>query len=183
MGITFFDILILLALFGGAVLGFSYHDLMSRLKVYGPDDAWARLKEILGWYKDVQAEGGARAYYTKPGRGSLQGGGTAGGLGIDAEFIESALLPQIMLDGFMGFEPKVDGFALSPQLPADWPALSITDICIHGGVYDLKSDRDKIVVTMKSGEATKLAFYLDERIEFTIAPGESKQFKQSGTGE
>ena len=28
---------------GGAVLGFSYHDLMARLKTAGPDDAWQRL--------------------------------------------------------------------------------------------------------------------------------------------
>ena len=29
---------------GGAVLGFSYHDLMARLKTAGPDDAWQRLR-------------------------------------------------------------------------------------------------------------------------------------------
>ncbi len=29
---------------GGAVLGFSYHDLMARLKTAGPDDAWNRLR-------------------------------------------------------------------------------------------------------------------------------------------
>lgn len=31
----------------GAVLGFSYFDLMARLQTHGPDDAWARLKQIL----------------------------------------------------------------------------------------------------------------------------------------
>ena len=30
---------------GGAVLGFSYHDLMARLKTAGPDDAWQRLRD------------------------------------------------------------------------------------------------------------------------------------------
>ena len=31
---------------GGAVLGFSFYDVMSRIKMLGPDDAWKRLMEI-----------------------------------------------------------------------------------------------------------------------------------------
>jgi len=38
---------------GGAVLGFSYYDIMARLDVNGPDDAWRRLQEILAWFRDV----------------------------------------------------------------------------------------------------------------------------------
>ena len=48
---------------GGAVLGFSYHDLMARLKTLGPDNAWRRLQEILRWFGEVQAAGGYRKYY------------------------------------------------------------------------------------------------------------------------
>lgn len=118
---------------GGAVLGFSYHDLMSRLRLLGPDDAWARLREIIAWYHEVQSEGGPREYYKKPGRGTLQGGGNAGGLGIDAEFIESLLVPQVMLRGFAGFEPTADGFRLFPRLPEDWKSLTID----HVGLHDL----------------------------------------------
>ncbi|MFO0014444.1 MAG: hypothetical protein ACK553_17055 [Planctomycetota bacterium] len=58
---------------GGAVLGLSYFDLMARLAVLGLDDAWARLKDILAWNREVESEGGYRAYYAKPGRGVLQG--------------------------------------------------------------------------------------------------------------
>lgn len=163
---------------GGAVLGFSYDDLMSRLKVYGPDNAWGRLKEILDWYRDVQAEGGARAYYAKPGRGNLQGGGTAGGLGIDEEFFESAQMPQIMLYGFMGFEARMDGFALSPQLPESWPSLQLTDVSFQGDVYDLFADRDRVVVTMKSGSSRTLAIYLKKgREEVEMQPGAVRQFE------
>ena len=89
---------------GGAVLGFSFHDLMCRLKVDGPDDAWQRLREILDWFHETQLEGGYRAYYTKdPARGTMQGGNVAGGLGLDREFFESILVPQVMLYGFLGF--------------------------------------------------------------------------------
>ncbi len=47
---------------GGAVLGFSYHDLMARLKTTGADDAWQRLKAVLAWFREVQHAGGYRAY-------------------------------------------------------------------------------------------------------------------------
>ena len=118
---------------GGAVLGFAYYDLMARLKVLGPDNAWERLQQMLDWFAEVQAAGGYRAYYdgqSRPGR--LQGGGTPGGLGMDHEFFESVLVPQVMLDGFLGFRPRGDGFDLQPRLPRDWPELTLDRIRLHG---------------------------------------------------
>ncbi|MFA6109310.1 MAG: hypothetical protein WDA75_11135 [Candidatus Latescibacterota bacterium] len=131
---------------GGAVLGFSYHDLICRLAVDGPDDAWQRLKEILVWFAETQAEGGYRAYYEKdPTRGTMQGGNVAGGLGLDKEFFESILVPQVMLYGFLGFEPTPEGFRLRPRLPRDWPALTITRIHLHEVVIDLTAKADGTV--------------------------------------
>jgi len=91
---------------GGAVLGFSYHDLLARLSTRGPDNTWSRLRE-------------------------LQGCGTCGGLGLDCEFFESILVPQIMINGFLGFEPRGNGFRINPRLPAEWPQLTITRIRLH----------------------------------------------------
>jgi hypothetical protein len=113
---------------GGAVFGFSYYDLMARLRTRGPDDAWRRLSAILDWYAEVEQAGGYRSYYQLPGRGTLQGGGTAGGLGLDQEFFESVLVPQVMLYGFLGFQPTPDGYRLRPQLPAAWPSLTVSPI-------------------------------------------------------
>lgn len=127
---------------GGAVLGFSYHDLMARLETRGPDDAWQRLREILLWFRDVQNEGGYRAYYAKPGRGTLQGGGPPGGLGLDREFMESVLVPQVMLDGFLGFAPTADGYTIAPRLPSDWPSLTVRGIHLHGQVLDVTAHAD-----------------------------------------
>ncbi|MFM8413979.1 MAG: hypothetical protein ACKOCX_04565 [Planctomycetota bacterium] len=127
---------------GGAVLGFSYHDLMARLKTNGPDDAWRRLEQILAWFREVQAEGGYRAYYAKPDRGTLQGGGTAGGLGLDHEFMESVLVPQVMLYGFLGFQPSLEGYRIEPRLPAGWPSLTITGIRFHDEVLDVPAHAD-----------------------------------------
>lgn len=144
---------------GGAVLGFAYHDLMARLKVRGPDDVWNRLKEIVGWFDEVQTAGGYRKYYD-PKRGdkrpgvadaTLQGGGTAGGLGFDNEFFESVLVPQIMLRGFLGFEARGDGFRLDPRLPRDWPALTINRIHFQDRVLSVRATRDAIEVRREDG--------------------------------
>ena len=110
---------------GGGVLGFSYHDLMARLKTAGPDDAARRLVEICTWFDETQAAGGYRAYYSDPSRGTMQGGNVPGGLGLDREFFESILVPQVMLYGFLGFRPTADGCEIAPRLPADWPSLCI----------------------------------------------------------
>lgn len=150
---------------GGAVLGFSYHDLMARLATHGPDDAWRRLREILAWFREVQGEGGYRAYYAKPGRGTLQGGGPPGGLGMDQEFLESVLVPQVMLYGFLGLQPQADGLALNPRLPRDWPSLAITGVCLHDHVLDITARQDGSVgIQLRRRGQAPLAVRLDTQL-------------------
>jgi hypothetical protein len=132
---------------GGAVLGWSYHDVISRLRLLGPEDAWNRLREIAFWYAEVAAAGGYRKYYDGSRPGHLQGSGTPGGLGVDREFTESILLPQTLLDGFMGFQPKPDGFAIWPRLPKEWPEFSIDQIHWHGLVLAIHATRKSVEIT------------------------------------
>ncbi len=134
---------------GGAVLGFSGFDIQARLAARSADDAGARLREILRWFAEVQAEGGYRSYYARPDRGTMQGGGTAGGLGLDREFLESLLVPHVMLDGFLGFEPDVDGFTVRPRLPADWPAITVRGIHFHDQIIDVTARGDGSVTVAK----------------------------------
>ncbi len=147
---------------GGAVLGWSYMDLSARLKVDGPDNAWARLREIVAWFSDVQAAGGYRAYYKQQGE-KLQGDGAAGGLGVDQEFFESLLVPQIMLRGFLGFSATAEGCRIEPRLPADFPSLTIDRIRIKGLVLAVTAARDALVVRKVEG-ATDAPFAI-------VAPG------------
>jgi len=136
---------------GGAVIGFSHHDLMSRLKIIGPDNAWERLKQILEWQRDVNAQGGYRAYYAKGDKGTtLQGGGTAGGIGVDCEFIESVLMPQIMLYGFLGFSALPDGIEISPNLPSSWPSLKLQNINFQGINMDVTATQDEAILSCSS---------------------------------
>lgn len=136
---------------GGGVLGFSYFDLMARLRVLGPDNAWQRLRDIIAWFDDVQRAGGYAAYYSKPGRGKLQGGTYGiGGLGVDCEFVESVLVPQVMLYGFMGFTPGMEGFTLNPNLPTDWPSLRIEKILFHDAHLNIEAARDAFTIECNS---------------------------------
>ncbi len=136
---------------GGAVLGFSFYDVMARLRVNGPDDAWQRLRQIIDWFAEVQKAGGYREYYKVPGRGILQGGGPPGGLGMDQEFMESVLLPQVMLYGFLGFSPQPGGFRLEPRLPKDWPSLTITRIAVQDAVLDITARPDDLEINCRKG--------------------------------
>ena len=135
---------------GGAVLGWSFMDLSARLKVEGPDNAWARLHEIADWFDEVQAGGGYREYYKKQGA-ALQGDGAAGGLGLDREFFESLLVPQIMLRGFLGFAPTADGCRIEPKLPAAFPSLTVDRIHLKGLVLGVTASNDAIILRKISG--------------------------------
>jgi hypothetical protein len=73
-------------------------------------------------------------------------GSTAGGLGLDQEFLESIIVPQVMLEGFLGFEPGVDDFTVKPRLPAAWPALTVRGIHFHDRVLDVTAKADGTVV-------------------------------------
>ena len=136
---------------GGAVLGFSFYDLWARLGVFGPDDCWQRLTEILQWEAEVHAEGGYRKYYEGGKRGTtLQGGGTAGGLGIDYEFFESSLVPSIVIYGFLGLEAEPAGvLRIHPRLPRACPGMGLDDLLYRNVRLDITARGDEIDVTIK----------------------------------
>lgn len=154
---------------GGAVLGFSYYDIIARIQTLGPDNAWARLKAILDWYREVQAYGGYRKYYADH-EGTMQGGGPPGGLGLDQEFFESGMLPSVMVYGFLGLDPHPTGLRANPRLPADWPTLSVTDIAYRSWRFDLKADAGSktLHATVHEGDPAKLMIEVPDGWKFQI---------------
>ena len=148
---------------GGAVLGFSFYDLWARLKVLGPDHSWRRLTEILRWEKEVHAEGGYRKYYEGGRRGStLQGGGTAGGLGIDCEFYESSLVPSIVVYGLLGLDARPDGvLAVRPRVPADVSRMAIRNLLYRNVRLDLAVAHDGIEIAVQDDPVDPLTIAFD----------------------
>lgn len=165
---------------GGAVLGFSYHDLMARLKIKGEENSWNRLKEIIAWFDEVQEAGGYRAFYNGKREGTLQGGGTAGGLGLDHEFTESVLVPQIILDGFLGFAPRGDGFYINPRFPPEWPEIAIDRIYFHGVILEIKATVHSIKITRKGDYSESMYIRIPKgewRVIFISENGISSRIK------
>ena len=138
---------------GGAVLGFAFHDLMARIQHLGADNAASYLAENVKWFREVQAEGGYRKYYApEKQRGNMQGGNIPGGLGLDREFYESVLYPQVMLFGFMGFEPKMDGFVICPDLPDNWLDLAIDRIRWQDQGISIHATKNTITISFTGPE-------------------------------
>jgi hypothetical protein len=148
---------------GGAVLGFTFYDLWARLQVLGPENAWQRLQEILAWEKDVQEAGGYRAYYADGLQGTtLQGGGTAGGIGIDAEFFESSLLPCIVTYGFLGIEPRMDGLRIAPKLPESCPEMTVKNLRYQQVPMTITASADTLTIEVHETPAVAITILMDD---------------------
>ena len=158
---------------GGAVLGFAFHDLMARIQYLGPDNAAKYLTENANWFREVQSEGGYRNFYApEKKRGNMQGGNIAGGLGLDLEFLESVLYPQVMLSGFMGFEPDMKGFTLHPKLPSTWPALTIDHISWQDLTISIQATKNTISISFTGP---------DRAVTITLPPGQWRQIPPQGS--
>lgn len=157
---------------GGAVLGFSFYDIMSRIKTRGADDAWARLMEIRAWDEEVAAYGGYRKYYGD-GKGgtSLQGGGTAGGVGIDFEFTESSMLSAVVPLGFMGLNPDGQVLHIEPNLPKDCPAMAVRNLLYQGVTMDVEVQPGKVTVNVHSKPSAALTIRFNGREINVSEPG------------
>jgi hypothetical protein len=133
---------------GGAVLGFSFYDIMSRIKTRDADDAWARLMEIREWDEEVQAYGGYRKYYGDGMMGgtTLQGGGTAGGIGIDFEFTESSMLGAVVPLGFMGLNPDGQVLNINPNLPEACPEMTVRNLLYRSVPMDIAVTKNSIKI-------------------------------------
>lgn len=147
---------------GGAVMGFSFHDLMARHRVIGPDNAWERLQEILDWYEEVWEAGGYIPYYEEN-EGTLQSP-TPGGLGLHREFTEPSLMPLYALKGFFGFAPLLDGFVLDPHFPADFEDFTLDRVRYQDALLELGFERRSFGpfyrVTVRDGSADGLRVHL-----------------------
>ncbi len=168
---------------GGAVLGFSFFDLWARLHVLGADDAWKRLAQILQWQDEINAAGGYREYYKDGEKGSMQGCGTPGGLGIDCEFFESSLLPSILVYGFMGLNPNGLELRIHPNLPADRPQMGVRNLSYHNCRLDILVSSKSITVVLNDTPAIPIRITLPQGFRLADSPrtDSSYEIKDIGT--
>jgi hypothetical protein len=140
--------------------------------VLGPESSWQRLNTTLHWEKEVWDEGGYRKYYENGKHGStLQGSGTAGGIGIDAEFWESSLVPSIVINGFLGLRPGATSLKVHPRLPDSCPEMGVSNILYRGVRIDVKASNKALDIAIKDQPADPLILQFEG------------QWKRVGTGE
>ncbi len=158
---------------GGAVLGFLYYDIMARLKMLGPDDAWKRLSELLAWEAKTLPYSSYREYYKSIPDAPMQGSGVAGGLGIDVEFFESSLVPSAVVYGFLGLEPKSAALCIEPMLPAKCPEMTVRNLLYHGVRMDVRAGKGFVEITLKDRpvEGLRLEFTHDRLLKGTTTRG------------
>lgn len=153
---------------GGAIMYLSYYDMMSRISAYGADNGFERLKGIQSWYEKVKKVADAagvdssnpknfyREYYSQIGI-VMQGAGTAGGIGLDEEFLESALMLATIPYGFFGISSDdYDVLSVAPDLPDSLDWWKMENLRYRGVDYDLSIGEDFVQVSYVRGKTENL---------------------------
>lgn len=153
---------------GGTAAYISFYDIMNRIKYKSPDDGYARLLEILDWYSAAHEAGGYRQYYSQPGKGTLQGNGKLGALGIDAEFTETPLVPMSFLYGFMGIDATNEGLVIEPKLPKALTHIGVRGVTYRGVELTIAATSGKITVKCTRNPANKSFLFGGRRMTGTF---------------
>lgn len=162
---------------GGAVLGFTYFELLERLRWRGVDDAFERFREVLIWYREVEVAGGFRPYYASPRReGTLQGCGTPGGLGLDCEFQEGRLIAAFAAHGLLGLQPDLQRLHIRPRFPKGCARIGLEGLQYRGVRLDITAQPDRVDLTLHDLPLGPLTFALDGRWELDPGGARGNQF-------
>lgn len=65
-----------------------------------------------------------------------------------------------MLYGFLGFDPRPNGFSINPRLPEDWPMLEIRGIHFHDAILNVSVARDEIAIMATKAPANPMVIEL-----------------------
>lgn len=124
---------------GGAIFYVSHYDMMSRLRTFGPDNAWQRFEGILKEFRMDQLK-----------RDPNNNKGAAWKWGIIGEFPESGLVPATIALGFMGLDASPDALVVNPRLPQALPWLEVRHVNYRGGIYSIRADVESIRIKVIS---------------------------------
>lgn len=151
---------------GGAILFTSYYDMMARIESRGIEDAYQRLKGIRDWYLKVYEYSKQNGYdgttfyrgYYEVGQGiNLQGGNTAGSLGLDTEFLENAIVYSVVPFGFFNLEGVgVKNLSVSPSIPQELTFWRMENLMYNGVRYDLEAGKDYIILESVRGNTSNM---------------------------
>lgn len=158
---------------GGAAMHLSYYDLVSRHKLRGADDSYARFSEISDWYHEVMAAGGEgtgfyQTYYLQKMLDAgmdgqyytLQGGGSDGAMGLDNEFYEAATLYAAVPAAYFGLDAGYNTLMLAPDLPSQLDYLAMTNLKFADHKYDCLIMQNRVIVSGIEGDVSGLSLQI-----------------------
>jgi hypothetical protein len=128
---------------GGAIFYVSFYDILARLRVSGPDDAFRRLDAIMREFHRNELRPDVAGHMGPPGTPEY-------GVGVSTCFPESGLVPLTMLYGFLGVEPTADGLRVHPALPSSLRYAGVRDVLYHGRYYTITASRAARRLTIRA---------------------------------
>lgn len=142
---------------GGTAAHCAYYDMVAEQIVNGGDAAFAKLKNVQGWYETVKEAGGTgknfyRSYYLKNGI-ILQGGESSGVLGLDYEFIEATLLYTTVPAAFFGLSSSdYNCLNITPDLPSSLDYWKMENLSYADMYYDLSIGKNWVQINSIQGD-------------------------------
>ena len=176
---------------GGAVIAWSYYDLVARARVLGIDNAQKRLEEIKKWYLKVLDYGGnglafyddyydnldAEAtmadpdmYYVYSVQDCNNRGG--GAVGLDAEFIESIIFIRSISDALFGMDARQNNVLSFTYNNLKSSFFEIYNMKYGDAVYSIRCQKNSLEVFNINGLVDvnhKLSFkYKTDKTNLTV---------------
>jgi hypothetical protein len=141
---------------GGGVPFTSFFELIARTRAgqrSEVDRAFERTRAIQDWFRDVKAAGGEgrdfyRAYYGGHPERGLQQSPSAGGLGLDREFLSDAALGTAFLPAaFLGADAPEDGLLqLAPCVPSELESIGMDNLFYRGHHLRVRAERGVVLL-------------------------------------
>jgi len=116
---------------GGTIFYTAYYEMMSRVKAYGGDNAYARLKEVVDRFNMEHLQGGTLI------TGDLNQHFTSGLVGCWGEFPENGLVAVSVKNGIMGIDADMDGLNVTPAMPSDLSDLTLNQVNFRDMLLDI----------------------------------------------
>jgi len=158
---------------GGADLYISGFDMLARTLYSSPDDAFSRLEALLGRYSlPDRLCGGSPLYLGEIPENEV----SAGGVGVDVPFPESALAPACFVYAFLGLQATPSRLLAEPHLPAAMDSVTVTNVGYQGHHLTLTVDRHQVTVEGLGGPARHLPYRSGVPVVIVgapLPPGES----------
>lgn len=124
---------------GGALLYYAGHDLIARARFLGPDNAFARLQEMLARYAEPDKLCGGNPLY----HGEIDGWQ----VGCSQPYPEAGFAPASFLYAFLGIEADHEGLTIAPCLPSALSFAGVRNLSFAGGKWDVRVERERVILT------------------------------------